>query len=152
MPIFVPPPSPVPLATGPDVSAGEEALEAIMDDGCSISRDLNGTADAILNQANGQLVQPAPTIIYAGRCLIRGSEGSTVERGGAYPVQSNPTLYLPLSYLRLNPLAEPARGDLVTVTTSRRDPAMAGRVYQVDDIAGSTITVARRCKLTFRGF
>lgn len=152
MPIFVPPPSPVPAATGPDISAGEQALERIMDDGCDLTRNLSGQADALLNSATGQLVQAGPQLLYSGRCMVRGTDGSVLERGGAYPVQSNPTLYLPLSYLRLNPLAEPARGDLVIITSSRRDPAMVGRRYEIDDIAGSTFAVARRCKLIFRGF
>jgi len=152
MPIFVPPPTPGPLATGPDVSAGEEAFERIMDDGCDVTRDIGGTADALLDAVTGTLVQVGRVTVYSGRCLVRGATGSIAERGGAYPVQSNPTLYLPLSFLRLAPGSEPARGDLVTVTSSRRDPNMVGQTYEILDIPSSTIAVARRCILIFRGF
>lgn len=152
MPIFIPPAPPGPAATGPDVSAGEEAFERIMDDGVTLTRDVAGTADAILDNGTGQLVQAARQLIYAGKAMITGQGGgSTSERSGQYIVPSSPTLYLPLSYMRANPGAEPARGDYVTVTSSRRDPAMVGRVYEVVDLSGGTIIVSRKCTLVFRG-
>lgn len=152
MPIFIPPPPPVPAATGPDVSAGEEAFERIMDDGCTLTRDLDGTAGAFLDSTTGQLVQAALALVYSGKCLITGQGGgSSTDRAGQHVVPSSPTLYLPLSHMRLNPAAEPHRGDYVTVTSSRRDPAMVGRVYEVVDLSGGTITVSRKCSLVFRG-
>lgn len=153
MPIFVPPLPPGPAFTGPDLSAGEAALERIMDDGCTVQRDVSGTDEAVLDQNTGELVQAGLALVYLGKCMFRGpAGGGVVVRGDQVAVQSDPTARLPLSWFRLNPAQEPRRGDLLTITSSRRDPSTIGQVFEVKDIAAATITVARTLTLTFRGF
>lgn len=154
MPIVVPPPvvgvDPFPGLTGPDLSSAELRFEALMDDECVVTRDEAGNEDATLGP-DGELIDPAPVQVYLGKCLVSGSPSPELAQGGVVrAVSTEYELKLPLSWLRAHLDQEPARGDEVQITASRRDPALVGRLFTVEDVPARTITVTRTCKLKLR--
>lgn len=140
-------------STGPDLSPAEAALNALMDDTCSITRDVGDVDDAVLDQATGELIDSSPNVVYSGACLVSAPEG-LVDRptteGGRYYAKSNYMLSLPLKTLRAAPSSEPQIGDIVTITSSRRDQSVVGQEFRIIDIVRKTMAASRKCALELR--
>lgn len=137
---------------GPDLSAGQEAVEALMDDTCVITRNDAGDTDAVLDQNTGQLVQNPASTRYEGRCLLKAPSGLVnrpAEQGGMFYTLSTYQLKLPLS--ELDESTEPQPGDLVLMTSSRRDPAVVGKQFRILSVDVRTMAVSRVCNLEYRG-
>ena len=142
--------------TGPDLSAAVEAVEALMDDECVITRDLNGDEDAVLDTnplspTYGQLVDPTDnTAVYDGRCLLKAPAGLVnrpVEQGGRIYTQGDYELRLPITAMIDDPSQEPQKGDKVVMSDSRRDPEVIGLAFRITDVTYGTIAIQRICSL-----
>jgi hypothetical protein len=131
-----------------------------MDDVCVLTRD-EGDVDDIesgtVNPATFQLTGTTqPTQIYpvpgdtsdgAGRCKIStvGPAYKVEEQGGALLQEDKFWFSMPLSYLRLHPQCEPAAGDTVVITDSRRDASFVGTKFVVERVIRKTLQASRRC-------
>lgn len=140
--------------TGPDLSFAEVAIERLMDDTCAITRDVGGTASGTLDRNTGKIVDTSVALVYGdglsggtGKCSLASTTISSLqfrEEGGESIADTSYTLSLPLSFLRLHPECEPAEGDVVQMTTSRRDPAEVGRGFKVGKVLTRTMSVSRK--------
>jgi hypothetical protein len=121
----------VSTTTGPDLTTARQAVENLMDDTCTIYRDVEGTADDGLDPETGELLLPDPDadLVYAGRCKLAPT------LPGAY------SCGLPWDS------PEPAIGDVVTVDSTRRDPDLVGKTLVVRDVLYSTFLVSRKLTL-----
>lgn len=112
--------------TGPDLSAGQRAVELLMDDTVRASAATD-PAGWVLNAAL-RLEPPADSVVYDGKAKLRalGSVGGTVagEGGRQYGLDGY-RLDLPLS------AAELLEGQTVALTSSRRMPQAVGDLYVV---------------------
>lgn len=134
--------------TGPDLSAAKEAIEALMDDTCLITRDPAGEADSAFDPETGDLTTPVgqPILVYEGQCKLSKTKVQmkySQEAGRAVPVQS---------YSGGIPLESglPQEGDALLVTSSRRDPELAGREFRIAEVTLSSWAVQRRFDLERR--
>lgn len=118
-----------------------------MDDTCVITHDASGPGDDVFDQDTGTLTPPAPDTVelYDGRCLIRReSVGKVILEGGAYVGDRDYVARLPAS------TPEVPRGATLTVTSSRRDPQLVGKVFRVLEVSIGTFLIARRVTLELR--
>lgn len=117
--------------TGPDLTPARLAVERLMDDTCEIRRNVDGVDDAVLNQATGLLEDPTPLEpFYTGPCSLRMS---------AQGVAS--TIAVPLAAPELLP------GDVVKMTSTRRDPVLVGEAYVIKKPLYNSMAVSRRAVL-----
>lgn len=134
--------------TGPDLESAREAIEALMDDTCTIHRDSEGELDDDLDLITGVLARPVgqPVLVYDGRCKVSKSAVQmkySEEAGRAVPVRAY-TGGIPVD----SPL--PAEGDILTVTSSRRDPYLVDQGFRVTEVVTSTWAVQRKFGLELR--
>lgn len=127
-----------------------------MDDECVITRpvstdgELTGTLDLVTAEIDGEtaatVVYPDPTDTNPGRCSLStvGPASTDTHRGGAVVPDDEQWVSLPLAYFADFPGAEPAVGDLVTMTASRRDPGVVGSLYEVKRVVHKTFSVSRK--------
>lgn len=134
--------------TGPDLSSAVEAVEALMDDTCTISHDPEGELDDMLDVDSGLLVQPfgTPGLVYSGRCKVSASHTQmkySEEAGRAVRIQA---------YSGSIPVGSPmpAEGDILKVTSSRRDPELVDQDFRVVDVIASSWAVQRKFGLERR--
>lgn len=138
---------------GPDLTAARSAIEALMDDACSISAG-DGWNDAVLDPQTLQLVDPEPPTRYSGKCMVSHStwtmSGDTSQGGG--PVQEfRQVISIPLDGDGWVDGAGPVvHGDTVTITAAKRDPDLVGAEFTVQEIPHKTYPVKRelRCVRT----
>lgn len=127
--------------TGPDLTPAVRAVERLMDDTCVIVRNPGGVQDAVLNQVTGALVDPdSRDPVYRGKCKIGGTGlvlGSRTEGGVSFEGETL-ALSLPLDSPQL------LEGDVVTMTSSRRDPQLKGQTFTVIRIIYSSMAVSRK--------
>ncbi len=144
--------------TGPDLTAGKEAVERLQDDACIITRE----AEPVWNQVTGKTEYPAPLTIYSsasqgeggrsladtdgtgGRCSIgypSNTQPSYREEGGRQILNAIPEAKLPIDA----PLV--LEGDLVKVVSSRRDPQLVNQEFRVSDVVEKTFAISRRLVL-----
>lgn len=130
---------------GPDLSRATERVLSLMDDTVTVHRDRPGVYDDELDETTGELIPAeAGSAVWSGPALItpRTDNDGTPEPdpNGLYDSGSSPR------YRALIPLTSPQveAGDVLTVTSSRRDPQLVGERFRID-AAGqvSTYTVAR---------
>lgn len=120
---------------GPDLGGATRAVAALMDDTCLIQRqergDVLGRPPGALDETTGEYAPgPAPTQVYDGPCLV------TLQRegDGTQPVTAAADVDdAAAGYRLLLPKNAPAvrSGDLVTGTSSVRDPKLPGRRFRV---------------------
>jgi hypothetical protein len=119
-----------------------------MDDVCIVLRDIDGTGDAVLDRNTGLLGDDPTVPVYSGHCLVGSATlaESAVEReeGGTFVPRGTQAVSIPLQYMRDHPEAEPLEGDLVVVVSSRRDPALVGKQFNVVRIVDKTMAVSRK--------
>lgn len=146
--------------TGPDLTAAKEAVEALQDDSCIITRPQTGAA--VLNQTTGKMEAPAPLTIYShaslgeggrslsdsdgtgGRCSVGyPSNAQTRYRveGGRQTLDPTPVAKIPID----SPLVK--EGDIFTVMSSRRDPRLVGQEFRVSEVVEKSMAVSRRLVL-----
>jgi hypothetical protein len=138
----------VATTTGPDLTGARAAVERLMDDTCTISSDPEYTADDTLDEETGELLRPAPdaATVYDGPCLVsaeRITPSSSAEGGTTIETRVYHGL-LPWN------APVPVVGSLLTVTSSRRDPELVGKVFIVRGVAFKTKLVSRRLALELR--
>ncbi len=139
--------------TGPNLATARRAVERLMDDTCVVTRDADGTLDADFEEATGRLLPQAPETLYVGPCkvksegLLSGTHGAQ-EGGGTI----NPRIYTGAIPLDIDGVATPVFqvGDLLTITSSRRDPELVGRAFRVGETRYGTFSVSRKFVLEHR--
>lgn len=118
-----------------NLTGARRLLQKHLTDSCTVSRDIEGVHDNVLDIATGQLA-PAPadtTEVYAGPCLVTPTGiGQTVE--GARVVERR-------GYRIRLAWDVPAfrKGDVVTITAAA-DPELVGRqLVLIDGSQGATM-------------
>lgn len=133
--------------TGPDLTVAVDAIEALMDDTCTITLT-SGVGDDTLDIATGELVPVGtPTLIYDGRCKVAPAgqdRDRAVNEGGRDVGVREYKGSIPLT------APTPPRGSVLTITSSRRDPELVGKSFEVKDLLMSTFAVQRRMSLELR--
>jgi hypothetical protein len=125
-------------SSGPDLEFAREQVEALMDDRCTVTRStVTGT-----NRVTLQATPATPTTVATDlRCNLRRAGTSTQfdrERGGGTAKVHDHELKVPLDSPELRV------DDVVTITDSRRNPALVGRPLRVvDPDASGSMSVSR---------
>lgn len=133
-------------SNGPDLSPAKAAVERLMDDTCTITRNPDGLADAELDQDTMELVDPAGlTTVYGPnkKCSVSAPGGigigdATREQGGEQFVLRVYQVTIPLES------AEVLKGDKVRIVSSRRDRLLVGQEFTVRDIVYGSMSVSRK--------
>lgn len=121
-------------STGPDLSFAQEQSEALLDDRCDITRStVTGT-----NTSTLALTTSDSTVATDAHCSVRHSREAVVRVGDRV---ADYEMRVPLD------TAEIQRDDLVTITASRRDPQLVGKVFRVVEVVQKTFAVTRLCYL-----
>lgn len=121
-----------------------------MDDTCVVVRP--DRSDGVLDRSNGRLVEVEPPVVYddstlghqdrplGGMCKVKPSSDYSSERmvGERHQPTDNYTVGLPWDSPRIE------IGDVVRVTSSRRDPHLVDREFLVKRIGQGTMLVQRR--------
>lgn len=117
--------------------AGRRAAEALMVDACTITRS---TATQTLDTASGEYVTTPAETVYAGPCRVKPSDNTdrVVDAGGQAVSLFPFVVSLPISAVQHEV------DDVVTVTTSQLDPALAGLVLRVRQVLAGSHMTARR--------
>lgn len=116
-----------------------------MDDTCDVSRPGAESLEDI-DPITLRRIEAAATTIYSGRCSVGSASrpGSPIVNvGGDQQGLTGYSLSLPL-YLA----PELRAGDLVRVTSSRRDPDLTGRVFKIDEVLYKTFAISRKAQMT----
>lgn len=137
-----------------DLTAAKSTIESLMLDQCSITLDVEGTHDDVLDPATLRLSRPVndTTTVYAGRCSVypEGGQGGAGRANVAVEGGGQKTL---LSYIVAIPAAAaiPPVGAVVHITTAA-DPGLKDAVLRVTAVIGRTRVVVRklRCELRER--
>jgi hypothetical protein len=87
-----------------------------------------------------------PSLVYMGRCRIRLANTAVRvdEQAGQLFAQSDAILSLPFSDTAS---ADVRKGDVVTITASRNDPALEGAEFTIAFVGQQTDATARRFPL-----
>jgi hypothetical protein len=115
----------------------------------------------VLNPATGELEPPDPdtTVVYDDATIGDGGRGlgarcKVTPKSEARPIVTleGGTQVLPRYYDGSIPWDAPAvyPGDVLTITSSRRDPQLVGKSFRVRESLTSTMLVARRLVLELR--
>lgn len=126
-------------------STGQSFIEGFMIDECLISRDEQGVYDDVLDEETGELVQPDPDVVevYSGACLLKpmGTKDQAYDTGDQPVYRKGYNVLLPkeVDDVRL--------GDVLTMTTSVRDPALEGYSFRVFEVRVSTHSVYRHIRV-----
>lgn len=128
-----------------NLDAARRALERLMDDQVTITRDPQQTDDDTFDQATGQYTPPVGdvTTVYTGKALVSGraNVGTQGNRaGGSFQV---------VDYTLQIPIAAPAlrAGDWVQVTSSLRDSTQVNKKFQIVAPIGGTLVFTRKATL-----
>lgn len=122
---------------------GVAFIEAKMVDSCTITRDVRGVDDAVLNEATGELESSIEdTAIYSGNCLltmINTGDKEFLNAEGKFDYNVYKVL------LPKNSTTEAIRiGDTFTLTTSVYLSDASGKTYRVRHIESTTHQVYKR--------
>jgi hypothetical protein len=116
---------------------GRAAAERLMVDACTVERAGSPTVDPSTG-----VVTPAYTASYSGKCKVQAAAGvSSVGNPDAGERQWS------VQQLQVHlPVSAPAAsvGDRITVTGSRFDPAIVGRVFTVTRLLHKSFATAQR--------
>jgi hypothetical protein len=128
-------------STGPDLSGAVAAFRALMDDTCTITRNLNGLGGDVLDEETGQVVpRGVPVEVYSGACLIGGPDATLPNANTEGRVQVDP------HYSSINlPVDAPVilKGDILVCTGSRRDPQLVGNEYWIRQVVQESLLISR---------
>lgn len=115
---------------------GRRMAESMMTSTCSIAPP--GT-EPVTDDETGEVTFPSGDAVYTGKCRVRPAEavGSDVAAGGAELRAFDFLVSVPFA------VADVLKGYRLTVTASP-DPALVGRLLEVEDVhAGDHITARR---------
>lgn len=112
-----------------------------MVDACSIRRRTGESTDD-----DGNVVPTYGEPLYSGKCRIQqpNAQAAQADVGEDYLLLLRIEVQLPMSVTGLEV------GDEITVTASRHDPDLPGRVFVVRDLAHKSHATARRVGVTER--
>jgi hypothetical protein len=118
----------------------ERMEQAMQDSGTTVRITRAGAGTPTLNEATGDLVQPAAVDVYAGKAMVNAvnrTERTTI-RGGEQETSTGFQVSVPIA-------AGPFRiGDEVVVQTSGADPHMVGmKLWVVQIPTGSYVSRQR---------
>lgn len=117
------------------LARGRAMAEAGMKDTVLIQRLSSESTDDLTGT-----VTPTWATVYEGKCRIQlRSGGSRTEVGEASPVVVKPELQLPIIAS-----TSVGHGDRATVISAADDPALAGHVFFIRDVAPKSEATARR--------
>ncbi len=121
------------------LARGRKAIEALMVDSCTVTRQTGSHTDDLTGQ-----VTPTYVTRYTGKCRVQagGGQGQDAEAGEMEPVLIRVELQLPVATS-----TGIARGDLVTITSATHDADLAGRVFRVQDLFHKTHDTSRRIQI-----
>jgi hypothetical protein len=137
--------------TGPDLSTAADAITALMDDTCTITGPLadDRAPAGELDPVTLQIASDQPVEWYSGRCKVQHAGTSTIakgaDEGGAERRYSQVYLAIPLATDDGAPIAAPQPGMRATITSSRRSPALVGRVVRVLEVQAKTFQIQWKC-------
>jgi len=126
-----------------NLAPAERAVTKLMTDDCTITRDSEGVGDDTWDDVLGTYTRPSPdeSEIYSGKCMVlptplgsRPGQSAAVEDPGSRELR----ILIPLDQVDV------AIGDVVTVTASRRDPALVDRTFAVIGTVAQTFAVYRQ--------
>lgn len=120
------------------LAAGRRAAEAGMVDTCAITRVTGETTNDLTGEVTRTTAQ-----VYAGKCRVQqsGAQGGEEDIGEAALVVLRFELQLPMTVVGLH------EADEVTITASRSDPDLPGRVFTIRDLMHKTDATARRVSM-----
>lgn len=122
--------------------AGRRAAEALMADTCRITKP--GVGDPVLDPETLEYVDPAPVVVYEGKCRIpkRSASVTTANAGeAAWQIGEYP-LDLPFADGSENV----ASGQMVNYLTAE-DPALVGQVFGIIEPDRQSQATARRFRM-----
>lgn len=131
--------------TGPDLDGARIAVEALMDDTCIVLRPSPEGSETI-DPVSLKRVKTPPTQIYDGRCSVGTASrpGQPFENvGGDQRGLAGYSLSLPILQA-----PELLAGDIVRITSSRRDPQLSGTQFLIDEVAYKTMAISRKAQMT----
>lgn len=114
------------------------ALDRMLTDTGTITAP--GEGSPVFNPDTGQYDDPAPTVVYEGKMLVRPEDAAgrrEVTQGGTY-VLTRYEITLPAS-------AEVFRDQVLTVTASKHDPMLVDRSMTLLDVKMDSHAVSRVC-------
>ncbi len=146
--------------TGPDLSTAVEAIEALMDDTCVIDRDPDAELDNVLDTVTGALTRPEghPFRVYdetttgeGGRPLGAKCKVTKSNTQMKYSQEAGRAVRT-AAFMGAIPVDSPMpwEGDILTVTSSRRDSELVGLTFRVGEVVVSTFAVQRKFELELR--
>jgi hypothetical protein len=118
--------------------SGRRAAEGLQSDRCTITRA--STSAPVFNETTGTYTPAAPTTLYTGACRVKPRDNAdrVVDAGGRAVSLYPYVVSVPVSAVAY------AVDDIVTVTVSALDPALAGLVLRVrQPNVGSQVTARR---------
>jgi len=128
--------------TGPDLEPGRLAVEALMDDTCTVTRPaVKGGAVELDPTTLRPLPGSGAVGLYDGPCTISAAD-TTAQEGTIGAQAQTRTRYKVKLPINGSP-AGIRSGDVIALTSSRRDPASVGRTYVVDEEVTGTMSVSR---------
>lgn len=120
----------------PNLTNARRAVERLMVDTGQISRETEG--DEILNEQTGEVSEPAPVVVYEGKCKVRaGGQGPRDEGGRSLSVEVY-ACAIPIGSPEIRP------GDWFEIMSSARDFMLVGKKLRITEVEAGTMAVQRR--------
>lgn len=108
-----------------------------MVDTCEVRR---ASIEQVTDPATGEVTDTPGELVYAGACQVQVTS-TAPEQNDAADVRYHllpVVVSVPIDETRYE------QGDVVTITASQLDPALAGRRYRVEAVLAKTYATARR--------
>lgn len=117
--------------------AGRTAAEGLMVDACTITRTVAGTT---FDETTGAYTGGSSTAVYSGKCRVKPRDNADrVVQFGEEAVSFWPFIVsVPMSVTTIE------LDDMVTITASALDPALAGLSLRVREVLSGSHLTARR--------
>lgn len=125
------------MISGAELEDLRGVTASLMTDACTITR---GAGTSVLDEATGQYVRTPGALLYTGPCRVKPRDNTdrVVDAGGQAVSLFPYVLSVPVSSVDFDV------DDVVTVTASALDPALAGLVLRVKQVAVGSQLTARR--------
>lgn len=121
------------------LTGGRDLAEALMVDGCTITRP--GAGVPVFDPNTGTYPNADATPVYTGKCRVQLADSLDVrtQEFGALAVNLNRvTVSIPID------ATDVQTEDVVTVTSAVHDPVLVGRDFTVQGVPAKTHATARR--------
>lgn len=120
------------------LARGRAALTASLTDACTIQHPTGLSAPSAAG-----VVTPTYSLLYTGPCKVKGADSASGQDvAGAHLAVLSPEVHVPVDVVGVE------EGDVITITASRYDPELVGRVFRTDGPQHKSHATARRlpCK------